>query len=155
MKPGVASCCQVEDAAERLGDSSPNPHGGCEDDLFIRMTAVCLRNTSADTLQTYVAVLSFSSCLLFLETGPTAPFSTLVPSWLSPLITRPASPSSSRRKEPPATEMDRPSHQAPLLQIPVSRTLEAFFSMIEPPLTRWFHQNLLHNRRCLHKKEQD
>ena len=56
MKPGVASCCQVEDAAERLGDSSPNPHGGREDDLFIRQTAVCLRNTSADTLQTRVTI---------------------------------------------------------------------------------------------------
>ena len=49
VKSGVAACCQVEDAAERLGDSSPNPHGGREDDLFIRLAAVLLKITYADT----------------------------------------------------------------------------------------------------------
>ena len=39
--------CQVNDAAERLGDTRPNPHGG-EDDLSSSQTAVILQNTSAD-----------------------------------------------------------------------------------------------------------
>ena len=47
VKPCAAACCQVEGAAERLGDSGPNPHG-CEDDLFTRLAAVLLKNTSAD-----------------------------------------------------------------------------------------------------------
>ena len=39
--------CQVNDAAERLGDTRPNPHGG-EDDLSSSQAAVILQNTSAD-----------------------------------------------------------------------------------------------------------
>ena len=47
VKSCPAAGCQVNDAAERLGDTRPNPHGG-EDDLSSSQTAVILQNTSAD-----------------------------------------------------------------------------------------------------------
>ena len=47
MKSCPAAGCQVNGAAERLGDTRPNPHGG-EDDLSSSQTAVILQNTSAD-----------------------------------------------------------------------------------------------------------
>ena len=47
MKSCPAAGYQVDDAAERLGDTRPNPHGG-EDDLSSNQTAAILQNTSAD-----------------------------------------------------------------------------------------------------------
>ena len=47
MKSCPAAGYQVDDAAERLGDTGPNPHGG-EDDLSSSQAAVILQNTSAD-----------------------------------------------------------------------------------------------------------
>ena len=47
VKSCPAAGCQVNGAAERLGDTRPNPHGG-EDDLSSSQTAVILQNTSAD-----------------------------------------------------------------------------------------------------------
>ena len=55
-------------AAERLGDSNPTPRGS-DDDLFVRGTAVWLRNPTAAILQYSVAVLPFFPCLLSSETG--------------------------------------------------------------------------------------
>ena len=47
MKSCPAAGYQVDDAAERLGDTRPNPHGG-EDDLSSNQTAAILQNTSTD-----------------------------------------------------------------------------------------------------------
>ena len=47
MKSCPAAGYQVDDAAERLGDTGPNPHGG-EDDLSSNQTAAILQNTSTD-----------------------------------------------------------------------------------------------------------
>ena len=47
MKSRPAAGYQVTHAAERLGDTRPNPHGG-EDDLSSSQTAVILQNASAD-----------------------------------------------------------------------------------------------------------
>ena len=47
MKSCPAAGYQVDDAAERLGDTKTNPHGG-EDDLSSNQTAAILQNTSAD-----------------------------------------------------------------------------------------------------------
>ena len=47
MKSCPAAGYQVDDAAERLGDTGPNPHGG-EDDLSSNQTATILQNTSTD-----------------------------------------------------------------------------------------------------------
>ena len=47
MKSRTAAGYQVTHAAERLGDTRPNPHGG-EDDLSSSQTAVILQNISAD-----------------------------------------------------------------------------------------------------------
>ena len=60
---GQPQAAKLRRAVERLGDSNLTPHGR-EDDLFVRMTAVWLRNTTAAILQSRVATLSFFSCLL-------------------------------------------------------------------------------------------
>ena len=67
MKSCPAAGYQVTNAAERLGDTRPNPHGG-EDDLSSNQTTAILQNISADIAADfrYYTVLKtvFSSIIL-------------------------------------------------------------------------------------------
>ena len=97
MKSRPAAGYQVTHAAERLGDTRPNPHGG-EDDLSSSQAAVILQNTSADIVADlrdrftlllpsppprYRARGIFSLTLLP-GTGPIAPFYSFLPAERTP-----------------------------------------------------------------------
>ena len=90
-----------------MSDSNLTPRGW-DDDLFVRMTAVWLRNPTTTILQHCVAAVPFSSRLLFSKTGPTAPSSSS-PSPISAL-------SSSTPQEGTPKQTRTPSSGSPFLQ---------------------------------------
>ena len=52
MKPWSATGNQVEESCREVGDSNLTPRG-CEDDLFVRLTAVWLRNSTTAILRSH------------------------------------------------------------------------------------------------------
>ena len=119
MKSCPAAGYQVDDAAERLGDTRPNPHGG-EDDLSSNQTAAILQNTSADIAADLRG--RFTLFLLSPLFRNRASDSFSAPSWLSSPAAKPASfsfPSKEKRRTSRLQTLI--PYQTPFPQTPVSR----------------------------------
>ena len=92
----------------RSGDSNLTPRG-CDDDLFVRMTAVWLRNTTTAILRSFVAASPFSSCLPHSETGSTTSSSPSLEKQVSnPFLFLPPSALTLFQLAPP--DVKRPRH---------------------------------------------